>query len=161
MLSREQLVRQFEEASSAAYPSEVRIATLWKCSGQKLREYLHLTINEQTTYSHLKLLKSLQGFTATDQGPQPMEVDRAENKAKGKHKGKNKDKGKNWWNYGTYGAGNAFGRGRGRGKGDRSNKGKGKGKQTCKPKSKRKTFGTNCEAQNQNRFPTMPNLRGV
>ena len=55
------------------------------------------------------VLKSIQGPTSSDQGPQPMEVDRIENKGKGKYKGKNKDKGKSWWNYGGYGSG-AFGR---------------------------------------------------
>ena len=47
ILSYEQLVQQFEEASSSTYPSELKIATLVKCSGQKLREYLQLTINNR------------------------------------------------------------------------------------------------------------------
>ena len=54
ILSYEQLVQQFEEASSSTYPAELKIATLVKCSGQKLREYLQLTINEHTTYPQLK-----------------------------------------------------------------------------------------------------------
>ena len=156
ILSYEQLVQQFEEASSSTYPAELKIATLVKCSGQKLREYLQLTINEHTTYPQLKetmmgydkacrawtpesVLKSLQGSTSSDQGPQPMEVDRIENKGKGKHKGKGKDKGKSWWNYGGFGSG-AFGRGRGKGRGH-NNKGKGKGKSKSKSKSKGKDFG--------------------
>jgi hypothetical protein len=114
ILAYEQLVQQFDEASSTTCPSELKIATLVKCSGQKLRDYLQITINEQTTYAQLKeiilgydkacrawtpesVLKSLQSSTATDQGPQPMEVDRIENKGKRKHQGKTKDKGKSWW----------------------------------------------------------------
>jgi len=54
ILAYEQLVQQFEEVSSSVYPSELKIATLVKCSGQKLREYLQLTIGEQTTYAQLK-----------------------------------------------------------------------------------------------------------
>ena len=157
ILAYEQLVQQFEEISSSVYPAELKIATLVKCSNQKLREYLQLTIGETTTYSQLKetmlgydkacrswtpenVLKSIQSTSHGDSGgPQPMEIDRIENKGKGKHKGKSKDKGKNWWNYGNFGSA-AFGRGRGRGKG-RSNKGKGKGKQKGKNKGKGKDFG--------------------
>ena len=156
ILSYEQLVQQFEEASSSTCPAELKIATLVKCNGQKLREYLQLTINEHTTYAQLKetmmgydkacrawtpetVLKSLQGSSSNDQGPQPMEVDRIENRGKGKGKHKSKDKGKNWWNYGSAGY-SAFGRGRGRGKG-RGNKGKGRGKAKGKSKNKGKDFG--------------------
>ena len=85
------------------------------------------------------VLKSIQGPTSSDQGPQPMEVDRIENQGKGKYKGKTQDKGKSWWNYGSYGSG-AFGRGRGKGRG-RGHKGKGKGKAKGKSKSKGKDFG--------------------
>eukprot|EP00435_Cladocopium_sp_Y103_P021125 s485_g5.t1 len=158
ILSYEMLVQQLEDASSTVYPSELKIATLVRCAGQRLREYLQLTINDRTTYGQLKetmlsydkackswtpeaVLKSLQSSTATTsdyQGAQPMEVDRIENKGKGK-KGKSKDKGKSWWNYGSVGT--AFGRGRGRGKGGRTNKGKGKGKQKGKNKSKGKFGG--------------------
>ena len=120
ILAYEQLVQQFEEVSSSVYPSELKIATLVKCSGQKLREYLQLTNGEQTTYAQLKetmlgydkacrawtpeaVLKSAQSTSYGDSGgPQPMEVDRVENKGKGKNKGKTKDKGKNWWNYGSF-----------------------------------------------------------
>eukprot|EP00435_Cladocopium_sp_Y103_P012540 s76_g3.t1 len=157
ILSYEQSVQQFEEVSSSTYPAELKIATLVRCSHQKLRDHLQLTIGEKTTYSQLKevmlgydkacrswtsesVLKSLQHSTPADAGgPQPMEVDRIENKGKGKSKSKSKDKGKNWWSYGAAG-GESFGRGRGRGKG-RSNKGKGKGKQKGKSKNKGKDFG--------------------
>ena len=157
ILAYEQLVQQFEDVSGSAYAAELKIATLVKCSHHKLREHLQLTIGEKTTYSQLKevmlsydkacrswttenVLKSLQSSTTGDSsGPQPMEVDRVENKGKSKGKGKTKDKGKNWWNYGSAG-GSAFGRGRGRGKG-RGNKGKGKGKQKGKSKNKGKDFG--------------------
>ena len=108
ILAYEQLFQQFEEVSSSVHPSELKIATLVKWSGQKLREYLQLTIGEQTTYAQLKetmlgydkacrawtpeaVLKSAQGTSYGDSGgPQPMEVDRVESK------GKTKDKGKNW-----------------------------------------------------------------
>ena len=156
ILSYEQLVQQFEETFSSTYPAELKIASVVKCSGLKLREYLQLTVYKQTTYAQLKetmmgydkacrawtpesVPKSIQGPTSFYQGPQPMEMDHIENKGKGKHKGKNKDKGKSWWNYGSYGSG-AFGRGRGEGRG-RGNKGKGKGKTIAKSKSKCKDFG--------------------
>ncbi|CAL1141687.1 unnamed protein product [Cladocopium goreaui] len=54
ILAYEQLVAQFEEVSSSSYPSELKIATLVRCSNQKLREHLQLTIGEQTTYAQLK-----------------------------------------------------------------------------------------------------------
>jgi len=96
-----------------------------KCSGQKLREHLQLTINEHTTYAPLKetmmsydkarrawtqesVLKSLRGTSSSDQGPQPREVDRIDNKGKGNSKNKSKDEGKSWWNYGSVGS-SAFG----------------------------------------------------
>ena len=149
ILSYEQLVQQFEDASASTYPAELKMATLVKCSGQKLREYLQLTITEETTFAQLKeimmsydratkawnpdaVLRSLQN---TDSGPQPMEVDRIENKGKSKSKGKTKDKGKSWWSYGSAGYG-AFGKGRGRSGKGRGNKGRGKGKQKGKSKSK-------------------------
>eukprot|EP00435_Cladocopium_sp_Y103_P037670 s676_g10.t1 len=155
ILEYEMLVQQFEDASSTVYPAELKIVTLVRCAGQKLREYLQLTINDRTTYGQLKetmmsydkacrawtpesVLKSLQNV-GNDQGPQPMEVDRVENKGGKGKKGESKDKGKGWWNYGGYGSA-AFGRGRGRGKG-RGNKGKGKGKQKGKGKSKNKDGG--------------------
>eukprot|EP00435_Cladocopium_sp_Y103_P074378 s47_g48.t1 len=119
ILAYELLVQQFEEASASTYPAELKIATLVRCAGQRLREYLQLTINDKTTYGQLKetmlsydkackswtpesVMKPLQSATAStaDHGPQPMEVDRIENKGKGK-KGKSKDKGKGWWNYGS------------------------------------------------------------
>ena len=54
ILAYEQLVAQFEEVSASSYPSELKIATLVRCSNQKLREHLQLTIGEQTTYAQLK-----------------------------------------------------------------------------------------------------------
>jgi hypothetical protein len=97
ILSYEQLVQQFEETSSSTYPPDLKIATLVRCSGQKLREHLQLTINEHTTFAPLKetmmsydkarrawtpesVLKSLRGTSSSDQGPQPREVDRIDNK---------------------------------------------------------------------------------
>ena len=91
ILAYEQLVQHFEKISSSTYPSELRVAARVKCSGQKLREYLQLTIGEHSTYSDLKeiilgydkacrswkpetVLKSLQDSLSSDQnGPQPME----------------------------------------------------------------------------------------
>lgn len=146
ILAYKQLVPQFEELSGTSYPSELKSATITKCSDAKLREHLQLTIQDTTTYAQLRevvlnyekaskswigeaVLKSIQNTASHDDGgPRPMEVDRIE--AKGKNKGKGKGKyGKGWQSFGSSflnygrGRGNNF-KGRGRGKG----KGKSKGK---------------------------------
>ena len=54
ILAYQQLAERFEEASSTTYPSELQIATLEMCSGQKLREKPQITIIERTTDAQLK-----------------------------------------------------------------------------------------------------------
>ena len=54
MLAYQQLAEQYEEASSTTYPSELQIATLESCSGQKLQEKPQITIIERTTDAQLK-----------------------------------------------------------------------------------------------------------
>lgn len=171
ILAYKQLVPQFEELSGTSYPSELKSATITKCSDAKLREHLQLTIQDTTTYAQLRevvlnyekaskswigeaVLKSIQNTASHDDGgPRPMEVDRIE--AKGKNKGKGKGKyGKGWQSFGSSflnygrGRGNNFkGRGRGKGKGKSKGKNKGKskngGKQT-KGKQKGKVDAQQC-----------------
>ena len=171
ILAYKQLVPQFEELSGTSYPSELKSATITKCSDAKLREHLQLTIQDTTTYAQLRevvlnyekaskswtgeaVLKSIQNTASHDDGgPRPMEVDRVE--AKGQNKGKGKGKyGKGWQSFGSSflnygrGRGNNFkGRGRGKGKGKSKGKNKGKskngGKQT-KGKQKGKVDAQQC-----------------
>ena len=158
ILNYEALVAQFEELSGQTYPDELKSATLIRCTENRLREHLQLTVGDPTSYGQLKeailnfekaskswtteaVLKSLNPIAETNNnGPAPMEVDRnANEKGKG-YKGKSnkgKSKGKSWWSFVSYGF---AGRGRGRGKGC-GNKGKGKGKHKGKSKGKSKDNG--------------------
>eukprot|EP00435_Cladocopium_sp_Y103_P020525 s4238_g5.t1 len=159
VLTYEALVQQFEQLSGQTYPEELKAATLIRCSEQRLREHLQLTVGESTSYAQLReavlgfekaakswttesVLKSLNPIpesTNTNSGPVPMEVDRIYNdKGKSKGKGKSKSKGKSWWSFGSYGL---YGRGRGGKSKGRGNKGKGKGKPKGKSKGKSKDSG--------------------
>ena len=159
ILNYEALVAQFEELSGQTYPDELKSATLIRCTENRLREHLQLTVGDSTSYGQLKeailnfekaskswtteaVLKSLNPIadTSNNNGPAPMEVDRIANEKGKGYKGKSnkgKSKGKSWWSFGSY---TFSGRGRGRGKG-RSNKGKGKGKHKGKSKGKSKDSG--------------------
>ena len=147
VLQYEALVDQFQELNGTTYPHELKTATLMRCSDQRLREHLQLTIKEDTKYkdiretliSHEKatqtwsqeaVLKSVQAPKNDPNGPAPMEVDRIEDKGKGKYKGKGKHKGKykGWIPFSPYGRGRGGRNGRGKGKGKQKGKSKGKGK---------------------------------
>ena len=114
VLNFEQLVMQYEEARSSVYPKELMAAMLIRCCQPKLREQLKLSINDDTSYRDIRdkitayervaktwasdqVLKHVNdqpnyASGAQNDGPVPMEVDRAE-KGKGKQKGKGKNKG--------------------------------------------------------------------
>ena len=152
ILEYEQLVSDYELVSGSSYPAELKAATLLRCSEQRVREHLQLTISDSTTYQEIReallsyekvskvwtpesVLKSLQTSQSSlakqlaspsidTGGPQPMEVDRIESKGKGYDKGKGKyGKGRGWWNAFSF---DSF-RGRGRGQAS-AHKGKGKSK---------------------------------
>ena len=154
ILSFEQLVMQYEEASGGTYPDDLKAATLIRCCNPRLREQLQLSIDDATDYKDIRdkvtayervsrswtqeqVLKSINDQNKVSDhadGPVPMEVDRvADDGYKGK--GKGKQKGKKGRGYGDWAG--AFGYGRGRGRGGRGNKGKGKGKQKGKSKGKK------------------------
>ena len=155
VLSYEQLVQEFEKMSGTTYPQELKAATLIRCSENRLREHLQLTIKETTTYNQIReavlsheqasktwsqesIMKSL-NVRPDPNGPMPMEVDRIQEKGKGKgkYKGKGKDKGKSWWQFPFGGRG---GQQKGKGKFEKGGKSKGKykGKQGGKSKGKQK-----------------------
>ena len=163
ILEYERLVADFEDVSSTKYPEELKSATLLRCSEQRVREYLQLSVSETTSYKDIReallahekvtktwsqesVLKSVQEpATASSStakalydpnGPAPMEVDRIEKgwqKGKGKQKGKQKGNGRGYW-----GSGQMFFRGRGKGGKGSHQKGKGKSKGKGK-KGKSKT----------------------
>ena len=155
VLSYEQLVQEFEKMSGTTYPQELKAATLIRCSENRVREHLQLTIKETTTYKEIReavlsheqasktwsqesIMKSL-NVRPDPNGPAPMEVDRVQEKGKGKgkYKGKGKDKGKSWWQFPFGGRG---GQQKGKGKFEKGgkSKGKNKGKQGGKSKGKQK-----------------------
>ena len=116
-------------------------ATLLRCTKQRVREFLQLSVADSTSYSDIRetllahekvtktwsqeaVMKSIQshsnavpggGKPVDPNGPAPMDVDRVEkgfSKGKGEHKGKFKGKGKGFWGAGAFGTPY---RGRGRG----------------------------------------------
>ena len=154
VLSYEQLAQEFEKMSGTTYPQELKAATLIRCSENRLREHLQLTIKETTTYNEIReavlsheqasktwsqesIMKSL-NMRPDPNGPAPMEVDRVQEKGKGKgkYKGKGKDKGKSWWQFPFGGRG---GQQKGKGKFEKGGKqgGKSKGKQKGKSSGKK------------------------
>ena len=156
VLNYEQLVHELEKISGTTYPAELKSATLVRCSENRLREHLQLTIKDSRTYAEIPeavfpheqtsrtwsaetIMKSLtlKPNDARDEAI-PMDVDRME-KGKGKGKQKGKEKGKGWWSGFPYGGGRGYpkGKGRGFGRGGKS-KGKQKGKKGGKSKGKDK-----------------------
>ena len=170
VLNYEQLVHEFEKISGTTYPSELKSATLIRCSENRLREHLQLTIKESTTYTEIReaVLSHEQASTTWSQEAimksltlkpndardetLPLDVDRVE-KGKGKGKQKGKEKGKGWWSGFAYGGGRGYpkGKGRGFGRGGKS-KGKQKGKKGGKSKNKQKgkTGGKKTDNVDQN-----------
>lgn len=150
-----QLVGQYEASSGNVYPGDLKAATILQCSPTRVREYLQLSLKEESTYSDIReallayervtkgytseqLLKQVQ--TTPDSEATPMEVDRITKGGKdsGKKGGKKggKDKGKGFdyfpWSFGRgkgkNGGGKSKGKGKGKNKGKKGGGKKGKGK---------------------------------
>ena len=145
ILNFEQLVGQYESSSGNVYPGDLKAAITLRCSPARVREYLQLSLKEESTYSDIReaLLayeRATKGYTSEqllkqvqstpDSEATPMEVDRIYKGGKdsGKNKGQkgSKDRGKGFdafpWSFGR-GRGKSGG-GRGKGKGKGKNKGK-------------------------------------
>ena len=155
ILNFEQLVGQYESSSGNTYPSDLKAATILRCSPQRIREYLQLSLKEDSTYADIReavlahervtkgfsteqILKQVQTSGEHDTSA-PMEVDRIckggkDHKGKGK-KGDGKGKGR-----GAFSSGFPWGFGRGRGKG-KQQKGKSKGKKGAGKKGNGKSKG--------------------
>ena len=114
ILEYEQLIADFEEVSASKYPEELKSATLLRCTEQRVREFLPLSVTDSTSYSDIRetllahekvtktwsqeaLMKSVQfhsnavpgsGKPVDPNGPAPMDVDRVE---KGFSKGRAKE----------------------------------------------------------------------
>ena len=138
----EQLVSQYESSSGNTYPGDLKAATILRCSPQRIREYLQLSLKEDLSYADIReavlahervtkgfsaehILKQVQAPGDPDTSA-PMEIDRIykggkEQEGKGK-KGDSRGKGR-----GAFGSGFPWGYGRGKGKG-KQQKGKSKGK---------------------------------
>ena len=142
ILNFEQLVSQYESSSGSTYPGDLKAVTILRCSPQRIREYLQLSLKEDSTYADIREAvlayeRVTKGFSAEQivkqvQAPgdpdtsAPMEIDRIykggkEQKGKGT-KGDSKGRGR-----GAFGSGFPWGYGRGKGKG-KQQKGKSKGK---------------------------------
>ena len=134
----EQLVGLYESSSGNVYPGDLKAATILRCSPARVREYLQLSLKEESTYSdiHEALLayeRVTKGYTSEqllkqvqsnpDSEATPMEVDRIYKGGKdsGKNKGKKggKDRGKGFdafpWSFGR-GRGKSGGRGKSKGR---------------------------------------------
>ena len=158
ILNFEQLVGQYESSSGNTYPGDLKAATILRCSPQRIREYLQLSLKEDSSYADIREAvlaheRVTKGFSSESilkqiQAPAPehdtsalMEVDRIfkgggkEQKGKGK-KGEFKGKGR-----GAFG-GMPWGFGRGKGKG-KPQKGKSKGKKGSGKKGGGKSKGKN------------------
>ena len=143
ILNFEQLVGQYESSSGNTYPGDLKAATILRCSPQRIREYLQLSLKEDSSYADIReavlahervtkgfssesILKQIQTPSGEPDTSMPMEVDRIFKGGGKDHKGKGKKgdfKGKGRGAFGGMPWG--FGRGKGRGK---SSKGKSKGK---------------------------------
>ena len=158
ILNFEQLVGQYESSSGNTYPGDLKAATILRCSPQRIREYLQLSLKEDSSYADIReailahervtkgfssesILKQIQSPAPEHDTSAPMEVDRIykgggkEQKGKGK-RGDFKGKGR-----GAFG-GMPWGFGRGKGKG-KSQKGKSKGKKGSGKKGGGKPKGKN------------------
>ena len=158
ILNFEQLVGQYESSSGNTYPGDLKAATILRCSPQRIREYLQLSLKEDSSYADIReavlahervtkgfssesILKQIQTPAPEHDTSAPMEVDRVfkgggkEQKGKGK-KGEFKGKGR-----GAFG-GMPWGFGRGKGKG-KPQKGKSKGKKGSGKKGGGKSKGKN------------------
>ena len=158
ILNFEQLVGQYESSSGNTYPGDLKAATILRCSPQRIREYLQLSLKEDSSYADIReavlahervtkgfssesILKQIQTPASEHDTSAPMEVDRVfkgggkEQKGKGK-KGEFKGKGR-----GAFG-GMPWGFGRGKGKG-KPQKGKSKGKKGSGKKGGGKSKGKN------------------
>eukprot|EP00434_Breviolum_minutum_P046163 symbB.v1.2.041594.t1/scaffold8386.1/size6561/1 len=158
ILNFEQLVGQYESSSGNTYPGDLKAATILRCSPQRIREYLQLSLKEDSSYADIReavlahervtkgfssesILKQIQTPAPEHDTSAPMEVDRVfkgggkEQKGKGK-KGEFKGKGR-----GAFG-GMPWGFGRGKGKG-KPHKGKSKGKKGSGKKGGGKSKGKN------------------
>ena len=162
ILNFEQLVSQYESSSGNMYPSDLKAATILRCSPQRIREYLQLSLKEESTYADIReavlahervtkgfpteqILKQVQTSGEHDTSA-PMEVDRIfkggkDHKGKGK-KGDSKGKGR-----GAFSSGFPWSFGRGRGKG-KQQKGKSKGKKGAGKKGHGKSKGKQKGAKN-------------
>ena len=154
ILNFEQLVGQYESSSSSGdtYPSDLKAATILRCSPQRIREYLQLSLKEDSTYADIReavlahervtkgfsteqILKQVQTSGEHDTSA-PMEVDRIFKGGKdNKGEGKKGDGGG-----GAFSSGLPWGFGRGRGKG-KQQKGKSKGKKGAGKKGNGKSKG--------------------
>ena len=154
-LNFEQLVSQYEPSSGNTYPGDLKAATILRCSPQRIKEYLQLSLKQDSTYADIReavlahervtkgfsseqILKQVQAPGDPDTSS-PMEVDHIykggkEQKGKGK-KGEHKGKGR-----GAFGNGFPWGYGRGKGKG-KQQKGKSKGKKGNGKKGSGKSKG--------------------
>ena len=114
ILNFERLVGQYESSSGNTYPSDLKAATILRCSPQRIREYLQLSLKEDSTYADIReavlahervtkgfsteqILKQVQTSGEHDTSA-PMEMDRIfkggkDNKGKGK-KGDGKGRGR-------------------------------------------------------------------
>ena len=155
ILNFEQLVSQYESSSGNTYPADLKAATILRCSPQRIREYLQLSLKEDSSYADIRaavlahervtkgfssesFLKQLQTSSEQDTSA-PMEVDRTykggkDSKGKGGKKG-GESKGRGRGAFG--GMPWSFGRGRGKGK----SKGKSKGKKGSGKKGSGKQKG--------------------
>ena len=158
ILNFEQLVGQYESSSGNTYPGDLKAATILRCSPQRIREYLQLSLKEDSSYADIReavlahervtkgfssesILKQIQTPAPEHDTSAPMEVDRVfkgggkEQKGKGK-KGEFKGKGR-----GAFG-GMPWGFGRGKGKG-KPQKEQSKGKKGSGKKGGGKSKGKN------------------
>ena len=157
ILEYEQLIVDFEKVSSSKYPEELKSATLLRCTEQRVREFLQLSVTDPTSYSDIRetllahekvtktwsqeaVMKSIQphsnavpggGKPLDPNGPAPTDVDRGERgfaKGKGEQEGKFRGKGEGFWGVGAFGTPSGRGRGGNGYQKGRGKKGKGKSK---------------------------------
>ena len=54
ILNFEQLVGQYESSSGNTYPGDLKAATILRCSPQRIREYLQLSLKEDSSYADIR-----------------------------------------------------------------------------------------------------------
>ena len=142
ILNFEQLVSQHESSSGNVFPSNLKAATILRCSPQRIREYLQLSLKEDSTYADIReavlahervtkgfstdqILKQVQAPEEYDTSAR-MKVDRVFKSSKD-HKGKDKKGDSKGRGCDAFSSGFPWGFGRGKGK-EQQQKGKSKEK---------------------------------